>query len=137
MVTCRSLLAIVGLAALTACGGVSNGPNGGSNNPPPPTPDTISGTVTLKGAPLAGATVTDFMTNTNTVYQVATTDANGHYAFTGMQVTDNVRGDYQIYVNKTGYSFYPAGGEEPGPGARTTPDSTKGTGWLPQDYFSA
>ena len=105
-VSFKSAVAILGFAVLTACGGISNGPNGGTN-PPPPTPDTISGTVTFKGAPLAGATVTDFLTNSNVVYQVATTDANGNYTFTGMSVTGNVPGEYQIYVNKTGYGFYP------------------------------
>jgi hypothetical protein len=66
--------------------------------------------VTLNGAPLAGATVTDFMTNTSTVFRTTTTDANGKYTFGGMSVTGNVPGDYQIYVNKNGYGFYPAVG---------------------------
>jgi len=106
MVSVKSAVAVFSLAILTACSGVSNGPNG-STNPPPPTPDTISGTVTFKGAPLAGATVTDFLTNSNVVYQVATTDANGSYTFTGMSVTGDVPGEYQVYVNKAGYGFYP------------------------------
>lgn len=106
MVSVKPVVALLGLAILTACNGVSNGPNGGTN-PPPPTPDTISGTVTFNGAPLAGATVTDFLTNSNVVYRVATTDANGKYMFTGMSVTGNVPGEYQIYVNKAGYGFYP------------------------------
>lgn len=105
----KSAVAIFGLLILTACGGISNGPNGGTN-PPPPTPDTISGTVTFNGAPLAGATVTDFLTNSNVIYQVATTDANGNYTFTGMSVTGDVPGEYQIYVNKAGYGFYPTVG---------------------------
>ena len=109
MVTCRSLLVVIGLAVLTGCSGVSNGPNGGSP-PAEPTPDTISGTVTFNGQPLAGVTVTDFMTNTNTVYQTAVTDAHGKYTFTGMKVTGNVPGDYQVYVNKSGYGFYPSVG---------------------------
>jgi len=120
MVSVRSMLAgvvlaVVALAVLTGCNGVSNGPNGGTN-PPPPTPDSISGTVTFNGAPLAGATVTDFMTNTNTVFKTATTDANGRYSFTGMSVTGNVPGDYQIYINKNGYGFYPSVGS----GAKVT-----------------
>jgi hypothetical protein len=66
--------------------------------------------VAFKGAPLAGATVTDFMTNTNSVYKTEITDANGNYTFTGMSVTGNVPGDYQIFVNKDGYAFYPSVG---------------------------
>jgi len=103
----RSILAVVCLAVLTACGGISNGPNGGTN-PPPPAPDSISGTVMFNGAPLVGATVTDFMTNTSTVSKTTVTDANGHYTFSGMSVTGNVPGDYQIYVNQAGYGFYPS-----------------------------
>ena len=103
----KSIAAVVSLAVLIGCNGVSNGPNGGTN-PPPPAPDSISGTVTLKGAPLAGATVTDFMTNTSTVFRTTATDANGKYTFSGMSVTGNVPGDYQIYVNKNGYGFYPS-----------------------------
>lgn len=102
-------VATIGLAVLTACSGVSNGPNGGTN-PPPPTPDTISGTVTFNGAPLAGATVTDFLTNSNVIFQVATTDAHGRYTFTGMSVTGDVPGEYQVYVNKARYGFYPTVG---------------------------
>jgi len=109
MVWAKSMLAVVLLALLIACTGTSNGPNGGTN-PPPPTPDSISGTVTFNGVPLGGATVTDFMTNTNTVFKTTTTDANGHYMFTGMSVTGNVPGDYQIYVFKDGYGFYPSVG---------------------------
>lgn len=102
-------IAVLALVILNACSGASNGPSGGTN-PPPPTPDTISGTVTFKGAPLAGATVTDFLTNNNVVYQVTTTDANGNYTFTGMSVTGNVPGEYQVYVNKAGYGFFPTVG---------------------------
>ena len=109
MFSSRSLWLVVCAGVLTGCGGVSSGPNGGTN-PPPPTPDSISGTVTFKGTPLAGATVTDFMTNTSTVFKTTVTDANGHYAFTGMSIQGNVPGDYQIYVNKVGYGFYPSVG---------------------------
>lgn len=109
MVTVRTMLAIVSLAVLTACSGIANGPNGGTN-PPPPADDSISGTVTFNGAPLAGAIVTDFMTNTSTVFQTTTSDTNGKYTFNGMSVTGNVPGDYQIYVNRNGYGFYPSVG---------------------------
>ena len=108
MLKTKTGIALAALVLLTACSGVSSGPNGGSGNNPPPAPDTISGTVTFNGAPLAGATVTDFITNTNSVFQTATTDANGRYTFTGMQTTGNVPGEYQIFVNKAGYGFYPS-----------------------------
>ena len=107
MVAIRCLFLIACLGVLTGCNGISDGPNGGTN-PPPPAPDTISGTVTFNNAPLAGAIVTDFMTNTNTVFKTTTTDATGKYTFTGMSVTGNVSGDYQIYVNKPGYGFDPS-----------------------------
>ncbi len=107
MVSVRCLAAVVCLTVLTACNGISNN-SGNTNNPPPPAPDSVSGTVTFKGAPLAGATVTDFLTNSNVVFKSATTDANGNYSFTGMSVTGDVPGDYQIYVFKDGYGFYPS-----------------------------
>jgi Protein of unknown function (DUF1566)/Carboxypeptidase regulatory-like domain len=107
MASMRFLLAIAVMAVLTGCNGVSNN-NGNTNNPPPPAPDSISGTVTFKGAPLAGATVTNFLTNSNVVFKTTTTDTNGQYTFTGMSVTGDVPGDYQIYVFKDGYGFYPS-----------------------------
>lgn len=111
----RSLPLVACLGMLAGCNGVSNGPNGGTDSPPP-TPDTISGTVTFNGTPLAGATVTDFMTNTSAIFKTTITDANGKYSFTDMSVTDFVAGDYQIYVNKSGYGFYPSVGN----GAKVT-----------------
>ena len=128
------LLVVVCLGVLSACNGIGNGPNGGSN-PTPPTPDSISGTVTFKGAPLAGATVTDFLTNNSIVFKVTTTDANGKYSFTGMSTTGDVPGEYQIYVNKPGYGFYPSVGA----GARVTrADYTgqfEGDGLAPSGLF--
>jgi hypothetical protein len=110
MIRVKLFLAVLCLALLNACGGASSS-GGGSHGTPPPAPDTVSGTVTFQGAPLAGAKVTNFLTNTNTVYQVTTTDANGHYQFTGMSVTGNVPGEYQIWVQKNGYGFYPSVGK--------------------------
>ena len=75
------------------------------------TPDnSIAGTVTFNGSPLAGVTVTLFLTNSNVVAQTATTDASGNYSFTGISATGNVPGDYQIWAAKTGYGFYPSVG---------------------------
>src|SRR5579864_1911037 len=107
MVWFRCMVVLGCLATLTACSGVSNG-NGNTTNPAPPAPDSISGTVTFKGAPLAGAAVTDFLTNNNIVFHSTTTDASGNYTFTGMSVTGNVPGEYQIYVFQDGYGFYPS-----------------------------
>ncbi len=71
-------------------------------------PNTISGAVTFKGNPLAGVTVTLFLTNENIVAQTATTDSNGNYSFTGIAATGDVPGEYQIWAQKTGYGFYPS-----------------------------
>lgn len=94
------------LGMLMACGGSQNNP--GLTNPgtPPPT-DTVSGNVTFKGAPLGGATVTLWITNSNAVASTATTDANGNYSFSGLSTSGNVAAEYQIWVSKSGYAFYP------------------------------
>ena len=52
--------------------------------------NSIAGTVTFKGSPLAGATVTLFMTNDNTLVETATSDANGNYSFSGVSATGDV-----------------------------------------------
>jgi len=108
--------AICCLSVLSACGGGTGSSGGSFNNPAPPSPDSISGTVTFRRNPLAGATVTNFMTNTNTVYKTAITDANGNYSFSGMQTMGDVPGEYQIWVRKDGYGFYPSVGQ----GAKVT-----------------
>jgi len=101
--------AIVALVLLNACGGGSS--NFGPTDPPAPNPtNSVSGTVTFKGAPLAGATVTAFLTNTNSIVQVMTTDANGTYSLSGLQATGNVPPDYQFWASKQGYGFYPSAG---------------------------
>ncbi|HTS34089.1 MAG TPA: DUF1566 domain-containing protein [Candidatus Solibacter sp.] len=105
----KLLLAMVGLAMLTACGGGTG--SAGETDPPVPLPtDTISGTVTFKGAPLPGTAVTLFDTNWNTIHQVATTDANGNFSFSGLGTSGNVPTDYQLFANKTDYGFYPSVG---------------------------
>ncbi|HUA15242.1 MAG TPA: DUF1566 domain-containing protein [Verrucomicrobiae bacterium] len=109
MVRMHVFFLMVCVAVLTNCGG--NSENDGNTNPgdPPPTVG-LSGRVTYKGAALAGATVTNFLTNSNVVYKTATTDANGNYSFSGMSTGGDVPGEYQIYVNKAGYGFYPSVG---------------------------
>ena len=72
--------------------------------------NSITGTVTFNGSPLAGATVTLFLANNNVVVQTATTDANGNYSFSGLSATGNVPGEYQLWAEKTAYGFYPSVG---------------------------
>ncbi len=99
----------IGMGMLTACGGSRNDP--GMTDPPAPSPtDSISGTVTFKGAPLTGATVTEWSTNTNVVLATATTGADGKYSFSGIQTSGNVPLELNIWVNKQGYGFYPTMG---------------------------
>lgn len=95
------------LAWLAGCGGSSQTAGLTNPDPPPPT-DSVSGTVTFKGTPLAGATVTAFDTNDNSIYGVATTDASGNYSFSGIGSRGNVAGEYQFWASKPGYGFYPA-----------------------------
>jgi Protein of unknown function (DUF1566)/Carboxypeptidase regulatory-like domain len=108
MVRLHLFFLILSLAVITSCGGASNGNDTNPGNPPPTV--SISGTVTYKGAPLPGATVTNFLTNNNVVFKTTTTDANGNYSFSGMSTGGDVPGEYQIYVNKLGYAFYPSVG---------------------------
>jgi len=70
--------------------------------------NTITGTVTFKGSPLAGVTVTLFLTNDNTIAQTTTTDANGDYSFTGVADSGDVAPEFQFWAEKAGYGFYPS-----------------------------
>lgn len=107
----RFLLATVVLCVLSACGGGASGPNGaGHTNSAPLSTDSASGTVTFKGTPLAGVAVTLWNTNWNRIDDTATTDANGNYTFSGLQSHGNVPMDYQIWVTKAGFGFYPSVG---------------------------
>jgi hypothetical protein len=105
------LLAVAGLGMLSGCNGSSYTPIPSNTNPgQPPSTNSVSGTVRLKGAPLAGATVTLWLTNTNTIEQTATTDASGNYSFSGLSAWGNVTATYQLWASKTGYGFYPSVG---------------------------
>ena len=110
--SCRPNLRSAGLGAallamvlLSACGGHG----GGETNPgqPPPT-DTVTGTVTFKGAPLAGAQVLLYTTNSNYFFQTATSDADGTYRFTGLGTSGDVPSNWLIWAMKDGYGFYPS-----------------------------
>ncbi len=99
------------LGVLSACGGGGSvGANGNTNPGQPPPTNTVTGTVQFKGAPLAGVTITLWLTNTNTVEQTATTDTSGNYSFSGLSAWSNVNAVYQLWASKTGYGFYPSVG---------------------------
>ena len=103
---------------LAACGGGGgSSPSGGNhtdNGTPPPT-NTFAGTVTYAGAGLAGATVIAFNTNTNSTFATTTTDAAGHYGFSGLgtSCTDSCTINYEFWVVKDGYAFEPQVGGNP------------------------
>ncbi|MGD0097131.1 MAG: DUF1566 domain-containing protein [Terracidiphilus sp.] len=106
----RFLLMMAGLCLLSACNGASDHTPGLTNPGQPPATNTISGTVQFKGAPLAGTTVTLWLTNTNTIVQTTTSDANGQYSFSGLSTSGNATAVYQLWASKTGYGFYPTVG---------------------------
>ncbi len=90
------------------CNGASRNDPGMTNPASGPPTNTVTGKVTFKGAPLPGATVTLWLTNTNLVVSTATTDAKGNYSFSGLSTSGEAQSDYQIWANKTGYGFYPS-----------------------------
>jgi hypothetical protein len=107
----RILTVLAGLATialgLAGCNGGSSHNPGMTDPATPPSTDSVSGTVTYKGAPLTGATVTLWITNSNAVVSTATTDANGNYSFSGLSTSGDVSADYNIWASKAGYGFYP------------------------------
>lgn len=111
-VFCYGAVVLLALLVLAGCGGTTgNAPGGntaGTTNPSTPMPtDTVSGTVTYKGTPLAGVTVTEWSTNTNAVLGTATTDASGNYSFTGIPTQGNAPMELHFYAAKSGYGFVP------------------------------
>jgi hypothetical protein len=106
----KMILAMAGLGVLSACGGSGVTPNGNTNPSQPPPTNTVSGTVLFKGAPLAGVTITLWLTNTNTVEQTTVTGANGNYSFSGLSASGDATAVYQLWASKTGYGFYPSVG---------------------------
>jgi len=107
-----NMLMILGIVLLlAACGSHSGDSDGGNSITGVMPTDSISGTVKFNGTPLAGATVTAFVTNTSSVYQVMTTDANGNYSFSLPAWSNkSAYADYHLWVNKAGYAFYPSVG---------------------------
>jgi len=105
----RWLLVLTGVGLLSGCG--SNGSSPGLTDPgSPPATASISGTVTYKGLPMAGVTVNAWSTNTNVIVQSTTTDTNGNYTLKGLGDTADVPQEYQFWVIKAGYGFYPSVG---------------------------
>ena len=102
-----ALLVLLGMVGLVGCNNGTVSTQGLTNPGTPPPTNTVTGTVTFEGAPLAGATVTLWLTNSNIVVSTVTTDATGSYSFSGLSTMGNYPADYQIYVNKIGYAFYP------------------------------
>ncbi len=72
--------------------------------------NSITGTVTFNGSPLAGANVTLFNANSNVVTATTTTDAGGNYSFAALSATGNAPTEYQLWAEKAGYGFYPSVG---------------------------
>ncbi len=109
--TIAMALALALPLALAGCGGGGDGAVGGAQSASgaPPT-NTVSGTVSHEGVALAGATITVYSTNTNTVVATATTDAAGHYSVSGLDATANVAQDYQLWATMPGLAFYPSVG---------------------------
>ena len=71
----------------------------------------VSGTVTFQGTPLAGVSITLYNTNTSSVTQITTTDANGNYRLqvpAWINTDGTASADYHIWAIKPGYAFYPS-----------------------------
>ena len=103
------LLMLLSIFLLAACGG---GGGGGADSSPTygaPVPNTVSGTVMFKGAPLPGVTITVFNNNSNpsTVFAIATTDANGNYSIPGLPTGWDATPNFSFVATKAGYAFNP------------------------------
>lgn len=105
----KFLCTILGIALLAACGGGGGGGQGNSspaNTVGSTTSGVVSGVVVDKnGVPIPSATITAYHTNNN-IGVTTTTDATGAYSFTTLYTGDWT--DYQIYVGKAGFGFYPS-----------------------------
>lgn len=104
----KGLLALITLVTLSACGSGSGGSAGLTDPGPGPRVATISGTVTFEGNALSGVKIYALLTNTNTMVQTTTTDANGNYTLSNLAAGGNVAAEYQFWATKAGYGFYPS-----------------------------
>ncbi|MBV8471741.1 MAG: DUF1566 domain-containing protein [Burkholderiaceae bacterium] len=114
------LACTAGLLGACGGGGGAGGSGAASNNNGVVPPNSVSGTVTLNGQPMAGVTVSMVNTNSNpsTFYASTTTDANGHYSFSGLGAylpTDctNCAENYQIWASMPGTAFIPVMASDP------------------------
>ncbi|MGA7351005.1 MAG: DUF1566 domain-containing protein [Acidobacteriaceae bacterium] len=105
-----ALVLLVGLSGCKVGSSAGSDPAGGPTDNGAIANNSITGTVTLKGSALAGATVILFDTNNNVIAQEVTTDGSGNYSFTGLSDTGNVAEEYQLWATKPGYGFYPTVG---------------------------
>ena len=101
-------LAFAASILVGACGGGGGGSGQTDPSTPPPT-STFSGNVVRNGVPLAGVTIVAFDANNNRVAGTTTTDAQGKYAFAGLNTscTQGCLQDYQFLAFKNGYAFSP------------------------------
>lgn len=101
------ILLLTFCACSIGCGGSRNDP-GMTNPDPPPVTDSISGTVSYNGAPLAGVQITLWITNNNRIVATATTDSQGAYSFSGLSTSGDAPAEYHLWAGKAGYGFYPS-----------------------------
>ena len=103
----RTLFTLLALAPLLpACGGGSaaGGGTAAAGVSVLPATSDFGGTVSdTSGAPVAGVTVTAYLTNDHTGH-TAVTDAAGHYRIAGLLAVGQA-GDYELWADKPGLAF--------------------------------
>lgn len=95
---------------LAGCSGASRHDPGLTDPTAPAPTDSVAGTVTYKGRPMAGVVIAEWLTNRNVVLATTTTDAEGNYSFTGIQTQGNVPAELHFWAMKAGYGFVPSVG---------------------------
>ena len=110
-------IALSVLPLMTGCGGGGGSEGTGPTSPTNggPVPNTVSGTVTFKGAPLAGVTITAFNNNSDpsTIFASTVSDANGNYTISNFSTGCSCISNYSLVANKTGYAFNPFMADNP------------------------
>jgi hypothetical protein len=107
----RGCLVALAAGLLAGCG--SGGSGGGGTGSAgasggvasQPAANSVSGTVTFNGKPLAGVTVIAWNTNTNKVFANVATNAAGHYAVPGLDAMSGSTPNYQFWALLPGYGF--------------------------------
>lgn len=98
------------MLGLAGCSGASRHDPGLTDPATPAPTDSVAGTVTYKGRPMAGVEITEWLTNSNVVLATTTTDAEGNYSFTGIATQGNVPAELHFWATKAGYGFVPSVG---------------------------